>query len=112
MFDHRIEIKRYHEERDEYNDRTKSLETIAVCYAQRTDSGGRENLYASRIVHENEVVYTIRYRDGITAGMVVDDFGDLRRITSVHEEGRRWRLHIKTVRTDGKEDDNNLEVVG
>ena len=62
MFDTRIEILEYTEERDEYNDLTKSFRRVAVCYAQRTENGGRENLYAGRIVHENEVVYTIRWQ--------------------------------------------------
>ena len=54
MFDTRIEILEYTEERDEYNDLTKTLRRVAVCYAQRTENGGRENLYAGRIAHENE----------------------------------------------------------
>lgn len=100
MFNHRIEIHEYRELRDEYNDRTKELQCVAICYAQRTETGGRENLYAGRIVHENEVVYTIRYRAWLLAGMVVKDGEFLRKITSIHEEGRRWRLHLKTINTD------------
>ena len=103
MFNHRIEIHEYREVRDAYNDRTKELQPVAVCYAQRTEAGGRENLYAGRIVHENEVVYTIRYRAGLLAGMVVKDGKSLRKITSVHEEGRRWRLHLKTTKTDAED---------
>ena len=103
MFNHRIEIHQYREFRDEYNDRTKELQCVAVCYAQRTEAGGRENLYAGRIVHENEVVYTIRYRAGLLAGMVVKDGESLRKITSIQEEGRRWRLHIKTTKSDAED---------
>ena len=103
MFNHRIEIHQYREVRDEYNDRTKELHLVAICYAQRTEAGGRENLYAGRIVHENEVVYTIRYRAGLQAGMVVSDGGSLRKITSIHEEGRRWRLHLKTTKSDAED---------
>lgn len=95
-----IEIYAYRHARDEYNDRSKEFDHVADCYAQRTEAGGRENLYAGRIVHENEVVYTIRWRKGISAGMVVFD-GDIQhRIISVHEEGRRYRLHLKTIRSD------------
>ncbi len=79
-----------------------SAESRAII-AQRTEAGGRENLYAGRIVHENEVVYTIRYRAGLLAGMVVKDGESLRKITSVHEEGRRWRLHLKTTKTDAED---------
>lgn len=100
MFDHRIEILEYTEERDEYNDLTRSLRLVAVCYAQRTENSGRENLYAGRIVHENEVVYTIRWQPDLRPDMVVRDEGRLRKITSIHEEGRRWRLHLKCTKSD------------
>ena len=103
MFNHCIEIHEYREVRDAYNDRTKELQRVAICYAQRTEAGGRENLYAGRIVHENEVVYTIRYRAGLLAGMVVKDGESIRKITSIHEEGRRWRLHLKTTKTDAED---------
>ncbi|MEI3541166.1 MAG: phage head closure protein [Alistipes onderdonkii] len=100
MFDTRIEILEYVEERDEYNDRSKALQPVTVCYAQRTENGGRENLYAGRIVHENEVVYSIRWQEDLTAGQMIRDDGYLRKITSIHEEGRRWRLHLKCTKSD------------
>lgn len=103
MFDHPIEILQYQESRDEYNDRSQTLVHIAGSHAQKTEAGGRENLYAGRIVHENEVVYTIRHRTGISAGMVVRDGGRLLKIIGVQEEGRRWRLHLKTIKSDGGE---------
>ena len=126
MFDHRIEILEYVEERDAYNDRTQRLRSVAVCYAQYTEAGGREtyndrtqrlrsvalcyaqyteaggreNLYAGRIAHENEAVYTIRWIPGLHPDMIVRDEGILRHITSIHAEGRRWRLHIKCKKSD------------
>lgn len=100
MFDTRIEILEYTEERDEYNDLTKSLQRVAVCYAQRTENGGRENLYARRIVHENETVYTIRWQPDLRPDMVVRNEWFLRKIISIHEEGRRWRLHLKCRKSD------------
>lgn len=103
MFDCRIEILNYSEERDAYNDLTKKLVRIAICQAQRTENGGRENLYAGRIVHENEVVYTIRWQDGLKAGQMIRDDGYLRKIISIHEEGRRWRLHLKCTKSDAEE---------
>ena len=93
MFDHRIEVLSVAEERDDYNDRTTELILVAVCFAQRTENGGR-------IVHENEVVYTIRYQDGLRPGMHIRDEGSLRKITSIHQEGRRWRLHLKCTKSD------------
>lgn len=101
MFDTRIEILKLSEVRDEYNERHDEYTPIAVCYASRTESGGRENLYAGRIVHENEIVYTIRFREDIKAGMFVRDGTEQMPIISVHSEGRRWRLHIKCTKSDG-----------
>lgn len=100
MFDTRIEIMAYSQERDDYNERTMELVSMGVFYAQKTENGGRENLYASRIIHENEVVFTVRYCETIKLGMFVRlDDRDMK-ITSVHEEGRRKYLHLKTVKSD------------
>lgn len=100
MFDRRIEILEHVEQRDEYNDRSEALRLVTVCYAQRTENGGRENLYAGRIVHENDVVYTTRWQEGLEAGHMIRDDGCLRKITSIHEEGRRWRMHLKCRKSD------------
>lgn len=100
MFDTRIEILAYSQERDDYNEKTHELVPIAVSFAQRTESGGRENLFASRILHENEIVYTIRYRDGIRPSQFVKEGDRVMKITSVHEEGRRKYLHVKVVKSD------------
>lgn len=102
MFDTRIEVMAYSQERDDYNERTMELVPIGVFYAQKTESGGRENLYASRIVHENEVVFTVRYSDKIKSGMFVRLDGRDMKITSVHEEGRRKYLHLKTIKSDAE----------
>lgn len=112
MFDARIEILEYTEERDGYNDLTKSLRRVAVCFAQRTENGGRENLYAGRIVHENEVVYTIRYQPNLRPDMIVRDEGRQHKITSIHEEGRRWRLHLKCRKSDADDSsEQNITVI-
>ncbi|MFI3298763.1 MAG: phage head closure protein [Rikenellaceae bacterium] len=103
MFDTRIEILRYHEVRDEYNERSNVPVSEGIYFAQRTENGGRENLYASRIVHENEVVYTIRYTPSVTAGMLVREDGIDRKIISTHPEGRRYRLHIKCLKVDAED---------
>ena len=89
MFDHRIEILEYIAERDGYNDLLKSLVRVVSFFAQRTENGGRENLYAGRIVHESEVVYTIRYMEGLRARQMIRDEERLRKIISIHEEDRR-----------------------
>lgn len=103
MFDAQIDILTYSQERDDYNERTNELIEMGTFYAQKTESGGRENLYASRIVHENEVVFTIRYSEKIKAGMFVRLDEQLLKITSVHEEGRRKYLHLKTVKSDAED---------
>lgn len=100
MFDTRIEICAFSQERDDYNERTDELVPIAVCFAQRTEAGGRENLFASRILHENEIAYTIRWRPGIRPSQFVRDGDQTMKIVSVHEEGRRKYLHIKVKKTD------------
>lgn len=100
MFTHGIEIIKLSEERDGYNERVNEYVHVAYCYSMKTENGGRENLYASRIVHENEIVYTIRYREGIEAGQYIIDDGLRMKIISVHHEGRRKYLHIKTLKRD------------
>ena len=100
MFDTRIEICALSQERDDYNERTEELVPIAVCFAQRTESGGRENLFASRILHENEIAYTIRWREGIRPSQFVREGDQTLKIVSVHEEGRRKYLHLKVRKTD------------
>ena len=105
MFDTKIEICAYSQERDEYNERSEELVPIALCFAQKTESGGRENLFASRILHENEIAYTIRWRPGIRPSQFVREEEKVMRITSVTEEGRKKYLHIKVSKIDA--DDKN-----
>jgi SPP1 family predicted phage head-tail adaptor len=100
MFDTKIEILALGQERDEYNERTEALVPVAVCFAQRTESGGRENLFAGRILHENEIAYTVRWREGIRPSMFVRDGDETHKIVSIHEEGRRKLLHLKVKKTD------------
>ena len=71
-------------------------------WATKTESGGRENLFASRIVHEGSAVLTIPYVKGedgrspaVDARMLVEiDGRPPRPIESVYEEGFRKKLHI------------------
>ncbi len=100
MYDTRIEILAMSQERDDYNERIDELVLMGIYYAQRTESGGRENLYASRIVHENEVVFTIRYTPQVKAGFYVRYEVQDMKIISTHEEGRRKLLHLKCRKDD------------
>ena len=95
MYDTRIEIVERSEVRDDYNEKESVYRTIMLCDAAKTMHGGKKNLFASRIVNDNEVVYTIRWRTGITPSMFVREQGVLMPIISVYEEGRRFRLHLK-----------------
>ena len=70
-------------------------------WATKTESGGRENLFASRIVHEGAAVLTIPYVAGpdgrtaaVTSSMLVEINGRRRPIEYVYEEGFRRKLHI------------------
>lgn len=102
MYDTKIDILALSRVKDEYNELSDSYEPIAICYAQKTENGGRENLYASRMIHENEIVYTIRYRKEIKVGQFILDGGALMKITSLHEEGRRKYMHLKVLKSDAK----------
>lgn len=97
MKNHRIEIV---EQRRASTDSERDYEYVSLSclFADRTEEGGRENVYASRIVGENEVIYSIRWRPGIRASMFIRDCGDLRRITGVQEEGFRQTLHIRATK--------------
>lgn len=100
MYTHRIQICQKSAEKNTYNQSAGTVTPVMECYAERTEFGGRENLYASRIVNENDVVYSIRWRDGIKAAMYVLDDGSIYKIVSVHPEGRRYKLHIKVVKNN------------
>ena len=76
-------------------------------WATKTESGGRENLFASRIVHEGSAVLTIPYVKGddgrspaVDARMLVEIDGRRRPIESVYEKGFRQKLHILSTFND------------
>lgn len=69
-------------------------------WATKTENGGRANLYASRIVHENGIVLTVPYNRGITPDMLVEIDGERRPIEGVYEEGFRKTIHILITKTD------------
>ncbi len=103
MYDTRIEVFALSNQRDVYNERIEKLNSVGVFYASRTESGGRENLYASRIVHENGVVFTIRFTDRIFPGMIVLYENQKLKIISTHKEGRRKFLHLKCLKSDAED---------
>lgn len=99
MYKHLVEILEDHTETNGYNQQLRqSMRHIAYIYCQRTEAGGRENLYASRIVHENQCVYTTRMRSGIAAGMFLREGGKMYRIEATQNESDRW-LHLTVTLT-------------
>jgi head-tail adaptor len=98
MYKHRVEILQNSSASDEYNQRDNNLVHVAYIYCQKTESQGRENLYAGRICHENEVVYTTRYRSDIKAGMTLKDITNYN-IIGTQNESDKW-LHIVVNKTD------------
>ena len=69
-------------------------------WATKTENGGCANLYASRIVHENSVVFSVPYNKGITPDMLVEVDGERLPIEAVYEEGFRKTTHILITKTD------------
>lgn len=69
-------------------------------WATKTENGGRTNLFASRIVHENSIVLTIPYNKEVTANMLVEVDGQRRPIEGLYEEGFRKALHIVVTKND------------
>lgn len=101
MYKHLVEILRDDTVVNGYNQKLRQEMThIAYIYCQRTEAGGRENLYASRIVHENQCVFTTRMREGIVAGMFLKEGGKIYRIESTQNEDSKW-LHITVTLSDG-----------
>lgn len=103
MFDTLIRICTKSETRDAYNEVQPIVTPAFKCWAQVTEYGGRENLYASRIVNESETVFTIRWRKGITPSMFIYHAGKVMKIVSVQPEGRNERIHIKAKRLETEE---------
>lgn len=71
-----------------------------TLWAERTVEGGRDNIYASRMVHQNEAVYSIRWTPGLKPLMLLKHNNDIRPIISIHDEGFRQLQHIKITLSD------------
>lgn len=95
MLDIQITITEPSGVKDKLNQATGEEIVLARVWASKTESGGRENIYASRIVNQGEVVYTIRWREGVKPGQSVVHGERSTKIDFVIEEGRcRW-MHLK-----------------
>lgn len=71
-----------------------------TLWAERTEEAGRDNLYASRMVHENEVVYTVLWVNGIEPSMLLKFNNDVRPISAITSDGFRKKMHIKVTKSD------------
>lgn len=101
MLDRYISITEPSKIKDKLNHTVGDDIVVANVWGSKTESGGRENVYASRIVNEGEVIYTVRWRADIRASQWVVD-GDRRvKIIFTIEEGRRKWLHLKCKLNNG-----------
>lgn len=88
--------------RDEYGEITGEPQLWRDVWCTRTESGGRANTYAGRIVRENETVLTTHWLPGIEEAIVAEWDGHRRPIAGVICEGFRKTAHIKV--TDNASD--------
>lgn len=68
---------------------------VGSVWAERTEAGGRENLYASRITNPNEVTFSFRWVPWVTPEMLLEVDGRRWPIISLSAEGFRRMLHAK-----------------
>lgn len=94
MFDTRIEIVAKSAVRDEYNELNDELAPIALCYAQKTENGGRKMVDAGAIVYADDTEYTIRWRQEVKVGQFVIDNEQKYEIVAAREIGRRRLLKL------------------
>lgn len=78
-----------------------------TLWADKTVDVGNMSSYASRWVHENEAVYSIRWTRGLEQSMMVKDGDVVRPIISIHEEGYRRLQHIKITLSDAAYETEN-----
>lgn len=104
MFSHLIEIVAKSAVRDEYNELNDELTHVALCYAQKTDNGGRKTVAAGAIVYADDVEYTIRWRGNICTGQFVVDDGQRYEIVAQREIGRRHLLRLTCKLTPNAKD--------
>ena len=94
MFDTRIEIVAYSQERDDYGERTLELVRVALCDAQKVENGGRKMVDAGAIVYADDTEYTIRWRQEVKVGMFVIHNEQKYEIIAAREIGRRKLIRL------------------
>lgn len=65
-----------------------------TVWCEATYSGGSRRSYAGRLVSENGVVLTTRWREGIEQCAFAKVDGVMHVIDSITPEGRRYKVHI------------------
>lgn len=85
--------------RDSYGELVGEPTPWRDVWCEATYSGGSRQSYAGRLVMDNGVVLTTRWRHGIERCAFVKVEGVMHAIDSITPEGRRYKVHISY--TDG-----------
>lgn len=102
MFDQKVELCDCIT-RNRANELSRDASRVSQFYAQVTEFGGTENMYASRILAAGQIVFTTYWRKEIKESMFIYYNSMLLKIISVHTEGRRWRTHIICQKADSQD---------
>lgn len=76
----------------------ENWKTVLTTYAKRTGLKGHLFYQAAAARAETDIMYTIRYQDGIEAGMRVVDLSEIYeiKVPPIDPDGRRLWLEIHT----------------
>lgn len=86
-------------QRDSYGELVGEPTPWRSVWCEATYSGGSRKSYAGRLVMDNGVVLTTRWREGIEHCAFVEVDGQMHAIDSITPEGRKYKVHISY--TDG-----------
>lgn len=109
MADHtKISILRSLKRQDASGEVVGHYSMVRHCvFSQRTENGGRENSYASRITQINEVTYTIRWIANLDGAISVKDGEQIYKVVGIQQEGFRKKIHLTIKKSDVKRSDNS-----
>lgn len=98
--DTKVRLYRPSTERDALGEITGKPVLWREVWATLTQSGGRTNTYAGRIVRENEAIFSTPWLPGIDKACIAEWEGYRRPITAIVPEGFRKTVHIKVTIND------------
>ena len=96
----KVRLYRQSSERDALGEITGEPVFWREVWATLTQSGGKANTYAGRIVSDNEAIFSTYWLPGIDDVCVAEWEGHRRPITAVVPEGWRKTVHIKVTIND------------